>query len=42
MLEHLIKNHIMHFLEINNLITVNQFGFVRGKSTGLQLLALKK
>ena len=39
-LEHLIKNHIMHFLELNNLITANQFGFVRGKSTGLQLLEL--
>ena len=41
MLEHLIKNHMMHFLEIIDLITVNQFCFVRGKSTGLQLLELK-
>ena len=37
-LEHLIKNHIIEYLEQNGLISDKQFGFVRGRSTGLQLM----
>ena len=39
-MESLIKNDVMHYLLTNKLISVKQFGFVKGRSTNIQLLKL--
>ena len=36
--EQLLSNHLIYFLRDNNLINDNQYGFLSGKSTDLQLL----
>ena len=37
-LERIIVSHLMHYLEQNNILSQNQFGFRRGRSTEDQLL----
>ena len=37
-MQKLVRNKIMNYLTTNNLITENQFGFLKGKSCQLQLL----
>ena len=36
--ENILSNHLIYFLRDNNLINDNQYGFLSGKSTDLQLL----
>jgi hypothetical protein len=38
LLESIIKDHIMHYLTINKLLSVNQYGFLPKRSTVCQLL----
>ena len=38
MLERLLSNHIVHYLESNNILSSKQFGFRAGHSTEDQLL----
>lgn len=39
-LESLIRDHIMYYFKTNNLFSRKQFGFIKGRSTVLQLLTL--
>ena len=39
-MESLIRNHIMEYFHTNNLFSSKQFGFIKGRSTVLQLLNL--
>ena len=41
-LESIIRDHITHFLDQNEIITKEQFGFVRNKNTTIQLLCSLK
>ena len=38
--ESIVKNHLVSFFQSNKLFHVNQFGFMKGRSTSLQLLKL--
>ena len=39
-LESIIRDHILCHSRINNLFSKNQYGFIKGRSTVLQLLAV--
>jgi len=39
-LESLIRDHVMHYLLRNNLLSSKQYGFIKGRSTHLQLLQM--
>ena len=37
-MEHCVRNHIVNHMMVNNLFSSQQYGFVKGRSTVLQLL----
>ena len=39
-MESIIRDHIMDFFFQNNYFSKNQFGFIKGRSTALQLLRI--
>ena len=39
-MESMIRNHIMDFFFSNNYFSNNQYGFIKGRSTVLQLLCI--
>ena len=40
LMESLVRDHIMEFFSQNNYFSKNQFGFIKGRSTALQLLCI--